>query len=71
MDTLLGAEQGVASRPTISAGTPHVRVAIVGAGFSGLGLAIWLRQRGIDHQRIGADDGVAPGLIEGGTRWGA
>ena len=29
--------------------TPHVRVAIVGAGFSGLGLAIRLKQRGLEN----------------------
>lgn len=31
----------------MNADTPHVRVAVVGAGFAGLGLAIRLRQRGI------------------------
>src|SRR6476661_7531026 len=29
--------------------TPHVRVAIVGTGFSGLGLAIRLKQRGMEN----------------------
>ena len=29
-------------------GTPHLRIAIVGGGFSGLGLAIRLRQRGVE-----------------------
>ena len=31
------------------ASTRHVRVAIVGAGFSGLGLAIRLKQSGLDN----------------------
>jgi cation diffusion facilitator CzcD-associated flavoprotein CzcO len=37
------AQSGAARR------TPHVRVAIVGTGFSGLGLAIQLKQRGMEN----------------------
>ncbi len=42
-DTAVGTAPAAASRPV-----PHVCVAIVGTGFSGLGLAIGLKERGID-----------------------
>ncbi len=38
--------EGPTAGSTEAGDTPHVRVAIVGAGFAGLGLAIRLRQRG-------------------------
>jgi len=50
MTTSVRAEEDIA-RVTPAAGPqgiPHVRVAIVGAGFSGLGMAIRLKERGID-----------------------
>jgi len=49
-----GASEGAATRaepaakPRHPGRVEHVRVAIVGAGFSGLGIAIGLKQRGID-----------------------
>ncbi len=38
---------GTAASFTAPAGTPHARVAVIGAGFAGLGTAIALRKRGI------------------------
>ena len=43
-----GADATAAAAPEGGAGTPHTRIAIVGSGFAGLGLAIRLRQGGVE-----------------------
>ncbi len=48
MAMVVQTQQDLGSGGSASTATPHVRVAIVGAGFSGLGLAICLKQKGIE-----------------------
>ena len=46
--SILEMPSGPSARDSADGAVPHVRVAIIGAGFSGLGLAIRLKQAGIE-----------------------